>query len=58
VQPVSAMSGGAEVELKACVSDGLGLGVSTGTGGETSNSENTAKRLAEAKREKAIVGGS
>ena len=52
------MRGGSEAELKACVSDGLGLGGSTGAGGEMSESENTVKRLAEAKREGAIVGGS
>ena len=59
MQPVSAMRGGAEVELNACVGDGLDLGVSTGAGGETSRqvwSESTAKRLGEAKREGAIVG--
>ena len=59
MQPVSAMRGGAEVELKACVGEGLGLGGSTGAGGETSKqvgSESTAKRLGEAKREGAIVG--
>ena len=56
MQPVSAMRGGAELELKACV--GLDLVGSTGAGGKTSRSENTAKRLAEAKREGAIGGGS
>ena len=58
MQPVSAMRGGVEVELNACVGDGLDLGGLTGAGGETSTSENTAKRLAEAKREGAIGGGS
>ena len=53
------MRGGAEAELKACVSDGLGLGGSTGAGGETSGqvwSESSAKRLGEAKREGVTVG--
>ena len=57
MQPVSAMREGAEVELKACGGDGLGVGGSTGAGGETSRqvwSESTAKRLGEAKREGAI----
>jgi hypothetical protein len=36
VQPVSAMKGGAGVELKACEVGGLGLGGSTGAGGEKS----------------------
>ena len=56
---MSAIRGGADVELRACVSDGLGFGGSTGAEGETSRqvwSESTAKRLGEAKREGAIVG--
>jgi hypothetical protein len=58
VQPVSAMRGGAEVELNACVGDGLDLGGSTGAGGKTSRSASIAKRLTEAKREGVIGGGS
>ena len=58
MQPVSAMRGGAEVELNACVGDGLGLVGSTGAGVETSTSERTSKRLAEAKREEVIGKGS
>lgn len=58
MQPVSAMRGGAEVELNACVGDGLELGGSTGAGVETSMSERTSKRLAEAKREGVIGKGS
>ena len=34
MQPVSAMRGGAEVELNACVGDGLELWGSTGAGGD------------------------
>ena len=58
MQPVSAMRGGAEVELNACVGDGLELGGSTGAGVETSMSESTSKRLTEAKREGVIGKGS
>ena len=58
MQPVSAMRGGAEVELNACVGDGLDLGGSTGAGGETSMSESTSKRFTEAKREGVIGRGS
>ncbi len=58
MQPVSAMRGGAEVELNACVGDGLDLGVSTGAGGETSMSESTSKRFTEAKCEGVIRRGS
>ena len=57
MQPVSAMRGGAEMELNACVGDGLDLGGSTGAGGKTSRSESMAKRLTEAKREGVIGGG-
>ena len=56
---MSAVRGDAKVELKACVGDGLGLGGSTGAGGETSRqmwSESSAKRLGEAKREGVTVG--
>ncbi len=56
---VSAMMGGAEIELSSAL---VGMGVAradlTGAGGETSNSESTAKGLTEAKRERAIGGGS
>ena len=58
MQPVSAMRGGAEVELNACVGGGLELGGSTGAGVETSMSESTSKRLTEAKREGVIGKGS
>ena len=58
MQPVSAMRGGAEVELNACVGDGLELGGSTGAGVETSMSESTSKLLTEAKREGVIGKGS
>ena len=58
MQPVSAMRGGAEVELNACVGDGLELGGSTGAGVETSMSESTSKRLTEAKQEGVIGKGS
>ena len=54
MQPVSAMMGGAEIELNACVGDGLELGGSTGAGVKTSMSESTLKRLTEAKREGVI----
>ena len=58
MQPVSAMRGGAEVELNACVGDGLELGGSTGAGVEILMSESTSKRLTEAKREGVIGKGS
>ena len=58
MQPVSAMMGGAEIELSAWVGVGVARVVSTGAGWETSGSESTSKRFTEAKREGVIGGGS
>jgi hypothetical protein len=58
VQPVSAMMGGAEIELRALVGMGVARADSTGAGGETSKSESTSNGLKEAKRDGVIGGGS
>ena len=58
MQPVSAMMGGAEIELSACVGMGVARADSTGAGRASSKSDSTSKGLAEAKRECVIGGGS